>query len=130
VDVQRPSISGILSGISKQGHRSGYSLQFMAGRPPIIDRENMTEKQIANVRQGSFEAQGSRGAQLIAQICPIDLTRRSLYSLVSVLSALADVRFERDFGRRKDLLIKWVDDNYDALAPWAPFIQLEVVEIR
>jgi hypothetical protein len=46
--------------------------------------------------------------------------------LVSVLAALTHIRHERDFGRRKDLLLKWVNDNCDALDPHAAFIKLDI----
>jgi hypothetical protein len=47
-----------------------------------------------------------------------------MYSIASILGNLANVPFERDFARRKDLLIKWFDVNYDALEPFLDFVEL------
>jgi hypothetical protein len=87
----------------------------------------MTERAIAEMRLGEFSAQGSRGLQLLQQMFPrSDMTRRSMYSLATILGALANVPLERDFSRRKELIIKWFDDNYDALEPFLRFIELVV----
>ena len=86
----------------------------------------MKEREIADLRLGTFIAEGSRGMQLLQRIYPRgELTRRSLYSFASLLAALSGVKLARDFTRRKDLLIKWLDDNYDDLEPYSRFFVLE-----
>jgi hypothetical protein len=52
------------------------------------------------------------------------LTRRSLYSFTSILSALAGVPLKRDMTRRKSLLVKWLDLNCDRLEPYMRFVEL------
>jgi hypothetical protein len=85
----------------------------------------MTEREVADFRLGQFSATGSRGLDFLRQAFPTgELTRRSMYSLATVLAALASVRLERDFARRKELLIKWFDDNLEALEPFLPFVEL------
>jgi hypothetical protein len=90
----------------------------------VPNRSKMSEREIADLRQGDFCAQESRALTLLRQKYPIDLSRRSLYSLATVMSTLANVRLERDFARRKELLIKWFDDNYEAIEPFFQFIEL------
>lgn len=86
----------------------------------------MKEREIADLRLGTFIAEGSRGMQLLQRIYPRgELTRRSLYSFASLLAALSGIKLARDFTRRKDLLIKWFDDNYDELEPYSRFFVLE-----
>jgi hypothetical protein len=41
-----------------------------------------------------------------------------------VISALANVPLGRDFTRRKELLVKWFDDNYEKIQPFVQFIEL------
>jgi hypothetical protein len=86
----------------------------------------MSERDIANYRLAGFHAETSRAAERLHLIYPHgDLTRRSLYSFASLLGALAGVKLARDFTRRRDLLIKWMDDNFDALEPFLPFFELD-----
>jgi hypothetical protein len=40
------------------------------------------------------------------------------------MSTLTNVRLERDFARRKELLVKWFDDNFEAIEPFFQFIEL------
>jgi hypothetical protein len=86
----------------------------------------MTERDIADATLGNFHAENSRAAQRLGRMYPHgDLTRRSLYSFASLLGALAGVKLPRDFTRRKDLLLKWFDDNFDALEPYLRFFDLD-----
>jgi hypothetical protein len=86
----------------------------------------MSERDIANFRLGDFHAESSRAAQKLRTLYPHgDLTRRSLCSFASLVSALADVKLARDFTRRRELLIKWFEDNYEALEPYLAFFELD-----
>jgi hypothetical protein len=86
----------------------------------------MSERDIAEFRLGAFQADHSRAAQRLHALYPHgDLTRRSLYSFASLLGALAGVKLARDFTRRKDLLVKWFDDHFDALEPYLRFFELD-----
>jgi hypothetical protein len=63
------------------------------------------------MRLGSFDAQGSRGQRLLSELWPdCGITRQSLYSFASLIGALAC-----DVIRRKDLLVKWLTDNFNEL---------------
>lgn len=90
----------------------------------VPNRSLMSEKQIADFRQGRFVPDGSRGKSLLENLYDGELTRRSLYSFTTLLAALAGIKLPRDFTRRKDLLIKWLDDNYDKVQPYAQFFKL------
>jgi hypothetical protein len=94
-------------------------------RPAVPNRSVMTEHDIADARLGDFNPEGSRGEAIVRQIYPEgELTRRSLYSFASVLSALANVPLQRDLTRRKSLLVKWFDEHYSTLEPFMVFITL------
>jgi hypothetical protein len=86
----------------------------------------MTERDIADFRLGDFRAENSRAAERLRALYPHgDLTRRSLCSVASLIAALADVKLARDFTRRRELLIKWFEDNYEALEPYLAFFELD-----
>jgi hypothetical protein len=68
----------------------------------------MTEGDIADLRDGNFQAGTSGTAQHLRAMSPHgDLTRRSLYSFASLIGSLAGVKLPRDFRQRKELLLKW-----------------------
>jgi hypothetical protein len=86
----------------------------------------MSERDIAELRLGVFQAASSRAAHRLRLMYPHgDLTRRALYSFASLLSFLTGVKLARDFSRRKDLLVKWLDDNFDTLEPYLQFFELD-----
>jgi hypothetical protein len=91
----------------------------------VLHRSARSEREIADARLGRFQLEGSRGQAMTRQIYPGgELTRRSLYSFSSILSALSGVPLERDMTRRRELLIKWLDEHHDALEPYLRFIEL------
>jgi hypothetical protein len=86
----------------------------------------MTERDIAEFRLGGFHADNSRAAQEFRVLYPYgELTRRSLYSFASLVATLAEVKLPRDFTRRKDLLLKWFDDNFEVVGPYLRFFELD-----
>jgi hypothetical protein len=75
-----------------------------------------------------FKPEGSRGEALLRQLCPQgELSRRSLYSVVSILSAITGIPLERDMTRRKGLLVKWLDQHCDFVEPFLKFIELDQI---
>jgi hypothetical protein len=88
-------------------------------------RTTMTEHDVAQVHLGNFNADGSRGMTLARMILPEgELTRRLLFSLASLLAGISHQRLPRDSTRRRDLLVKWLDDNCDLLSPYIPLFEL------
>jgi hypothetical protein len=92
----------------------------------LQNRASMTERDIAELRLGDFHSETSRAARRLRELFPFgELTRRSLYSFATLIGALADVKLNRDFTRRRELLIKWFDDNFDALEPYLGFFEFD-----
>jgi hypothetical protein len=85
----------------------------------VPNRANLTERKIAGLLLRDFHANGSGAVQTLQMRYPEDeRTRRSLYSLASLVSALAGVTLHRDYARRKELLFKWFDDNFEVVEPY------------
>jgi hypothetical protein len=84
----------------------------------------MSEREIAELRLAGFCAEETRHLILFRRMYPNELTHRSLYSLATVISALANVPLERDYARRKELLAKGFDDHYEELERCMQFIEL------
>lgn len=96
-----------------------------------LTRHHSTEKDVAQSLQGSFEIKNSRGLKLIEELFnnrQFDtISRNSLLSLTIILSTLTQIPFPRNFSRRKALIVKWFDTNYDILSQTKPFVNLEFV---
>jgi hypothetical protein len=88
-------------------------------------RNTSTERDIADFHMGDFDPELSRGISLARMVLPEgELTRRFLFSWASLLAGISHLRLPRDSTRRRDLLIKWLDDNYDVLHPFVTLFQL------
>jgi hypothetical protein len=82
----------------------------------IPKRSTMSEHEIAEFRLNGFRADTSRAAGCLRRLYPGgELTRGSLHSLATVLSALAQVELKRDWIRWKDLIVK----------PYFAFVRLD-----
>jgi hypothetical protein len=93
----------------------------------IRARANKREREISDQHLGEFKPQGSRGLAFINKLCQSErLTRRALVALAYPFSYVSGIPFRRDFSRRRDLVVKWFDDNIDLLEPLATVIQVAV----
>jgi hypothetical protein len=95
-------------------------------RERISDRGHKPEKEISEEHLGKFNPEGSRGLALIQRMChSYSLTRESLVVLAQVFSAISGIAFHRDYTRRRTLVIKWFDDNFDRLQSLGSLFTLE-----
>lgn len=58
------------------------------------------------------------------------LNQSELLSIAEVIGAQVGIKIDREAKRRKEVLIKWYDENADALLPYINFIVLEDNEGR
>jgi hypothetical protein len=95
--------------------------------PPISDRAHRREREIADDHLGQFRPEDSRGLRLIETVCATtSLTRESLVALAKAFGWLSGIPFPRDYTRRRALVIKWFDDNADALQPFGDAMTVEI----
>jgi hypothetical protein len=86
----------------------------------------LTEQQVSDQHQGTFHVADSRGFALLREKFPDRrVTHELTKSFLTVLSGLADIKIPRDFKRRGSLLVKWLDDHYDALKPFVDMIEIQ-----
>jgi hypothetical protein len=95
----------------------------------VSDRAHCSEREIAEDHLGEFTPIGSRGLEFIEGLSGTPyLTRKSLILLARVCARVADIRFPRDFTRRRELIIKWFDDHIDKLEPLeATILEIDTV---
>lgn len=85
----------------------------------------MSEKDIVRLKLGDFQPRGSVGEQFLKRLSPFNLSLRAVQSIVKTLSVICDTHVERDTMRKRDLLIKWISENYEKIAVYEKYISLE-----
>ena len=91
----------------------------------VISRKFNSEKHIVEQLLGNFIAEGSKGERLIEDICKIPIKQIRLIDLIElskIISNLTNIHFARNFKRKKELIIKWFNDNYDEIKKISPSI--------
>lgn len=100
-------------------------------RLAVLDRPNKRERDISDQHMGEFRPEGSRGlAFLNERYQGSSLTRKSLIHLAMMFSVIGNLQFPRDFKRRRNLIVKWFDDNIDILEPLGTIISTEVEALQ
>lgn len=102
----------------------------MTFQHPSLSRRHASEKHVADTLLGDFRPITSAGFKLIQEMagcsqCYDDLSRNLLLSLATVVSTILDIQFPRNFSRRKSLIVKWFDINYDRISPIKNNIRVE-----
>lgn len=83
------------------------------------------ERQRIAARLGTFNAKDNEPWKEITQRFGANIKQPELLSIANVLSQSANVKLDRDAKRRKKVLIKWFDENWDAIKPFLDYIVLE-----
>jgi hypothetical protein len=82
------------------------------------------EKQrIANRLQG-FNPKDNQIWNALAQKFGTNLKQPELLSIAAVLSKSANVRLDRDAKRRKSVLLKWFEENWNSICPFLDYVVL------
>lgn len=95
--------------------------------PSKISRKINTEKEVANNLLDGFIARGSKGELLIERVIGIKINQITLTGLTQIakfISELSDTKFPRNYKRKKDLIVKWFDDNHDIIESYISNIQI------
>lgn len=112
-----------MRGIESSAHQMNTQ-QFLG------PRSSTTEKMRTRILLGDFVAEGSKGLDFLKKIYPHPLSRSVLISLATVFSGLTNVPFDRDFRRKKELVIKWFDEHLDECKKWNSHVRFEYTEYK
>lgn len=88
--------------------------------PSNLSRQINSEKVVTRNLLNGFVSNGSRGESLVEEIMGRSIKNISLNGLIQIagiISKLINVKFERNYKRRKALIIKWFQDNEELIAP-------------
>jgi hypothetical protein len=74
---------------------------------------------------GDFNVQASRGWRLVmAMTNGDDLPALGLLRIAQILSVISSIRLPRDMQRRRGLIVKWIDDNFESFVPYVTIIRI------
>lgn len=89
------------------------------------DPRRKRERERADDLQGDFTLKGTHAEEFLhSQVPGGRIDRKQLCRYLQLLGCISGVRLPRDYTRRRVLLFKWIDDNYDRLAPFMKLIKL------
>jgi hypothetical protein len=113
--------------------RESLDLFLSQLRVPIVDQSSTRlpitiERQRVENRLMGFDANRSRAWQDIRERFGDSLNQSELLSLAEVLGAEIGVKVDREAKRRKEVLIKWFDENYSSIQNILSTIQMEDCE--
>lgn len=95
--------------------------------PPGLSRNCNPEKVVTRNLLNGFVAKGSRGEQIIEEILGCTINKVSLNALITIgelLSDLTKVKLERNYKRKKDLIVKWFNDNEQRISYYKPYVKI------
>lgn len=99
---------------------------------PELSRKYNTEKILARNLLEDFTASGSRGEALIEQILHQEIrkaSRTGLIQLGSIVGELIGKKFPRNYTRKRDLIVKWFEDNEVLIRPFVSHLRVEFCDL-
>lgn len=94
---------------------------------PNFSRKINTERAVAKNLLNGFIMKGSNGEKLIEEIIGVQINKISLTALIEIsklISDLTNIKFPRNYKRKKDLIVKWFDDNIDTIKSVKDYIHI------
>lgn len=88
--------------------------------PSNLSRSINSEKIVTRNLLNGFVSKGSRGEKLVEEIISHPIKKISLTGLIQVaniVSNLINVKLERNYKRKKALIIKWFQENEELIIP-------------
>jgi hypothetical protein len=92
-------------------------------------KPNGEKHRIANRLQG-FNPKDNQVWSVLAQKFGSNIKQPELLSIAAVLSKNANVPLDRDAKRRKSVLLKWFEENWNAVYPFLDYVVLEETQAR
>jgi hypothetical protein len=141
-DPQRPHISldalgngrdeGNLAEVTMRlMHLAQQGAEMSLYRPqPMQVIEGSKEKDRIAGRLGGFNAKDTPVWKEITQRFGNNIKQPELLSIAQVLASSADVKLDRDAKRRKTVLVKWFEENWERIAPYLDYVVLEDAHVN
>lgn len=101
-------------------------------RPKVekgLSRKYDSEKIVSQTLLNGYQVKGSRGEQLIEQLTGRSYNQirmESILKIVAFFAEICDLKVERNIKRRKDLLVKWLQDNEEEIEVFKDHIKIDI----
>lgn len=96
----------------------------------VTRNQNEIERKRVDQRLKGFSVKNSFGWKIICDFYGPNLNQAELLSLAEVLAQQLNLKVDREAKRRKEVLIKWFDENIGVIQPILPLVKLEDNEGR
>ena len=90
-----------------------------------IYSEVNTEKKRISERLNGFNPRENNAWKEISRRFGSSIKQPELLSIATILANNANIRLDRDAKRRKTVLIKWFQENWDTISPFLDYVVLE-----
>lgn len=93
-----------------------------------LSRKFSSEKTVAETLTGDFTIENSRSISIIEEMFNEKyekICRHNLVKLAKEISKKINVTFQRNYGRRKILVIKYFDENLEKIIPIMPMMLMK-----
>ena len=87
--------------------------------------EGNKEKERISNRLNGFDPKNNFVWKEITQKFGSNIKQQELLSIATVIADKAKIKLDRDAKRRKTVLIKWFQENWDAIHPYFDYVVLE-----
>jgi hypothetical protein len=98
--------------------------------PPVPAIEANREKDRIAGRLSGFNAKDTPVWREITQRFGNNIKQPELLSIAQVLASSAEVKLDRDAKRRKTVLVKWFEENWERIAPFMDYVVLEDAHVN
>jgi hypothetical protein len=89
-----------------------------------------TDREASRRLLGDFDARSSAAWQVLMKMTRgASLVKHNLTKLVMLMSDVSGIRLPRDFTRRSDLMVKWIDMNLAKLEPLTTVFEVSGIKL-
>lgn len=107
--------------------KNGMKVKKRAKVPLGLSRSRNSEKIVTKNLLDGFVSAGSKGEKILENLlgCPLNqISLSSLIAIATVFSEMSKIKLERNFKRKKDLIVKWFNDNEEAINFYRQFVYI------
>lgn len=119
---------GLHGETSQSAYQAGYQTthrEHLAPQEGVTTKPCVEEKQRIQERLKNFNTKDNMVMKQLTQQFGPNIKQPELRSIADVVSQNANIKLDRDAKRRKTVLIKWFDENWDKIKTILPYVILE-----
>ena len=108
-----------------QLYAQAQAQETMKAQTPAFEGSVTKEKERIANRLGNFNPKDTPVWREITQRFGSSIKQPELLSIATVLAQNANIKLDRDAKRRKSVLVKWFEENWQIIRPYLDYVVLE-----